>query len=301
MDKDYRKILGNYLKEIRKNKNITAKTLGEKTGYTQGHISGIENGTKTMPNIQFVKKYLNALTENNIEYNKYVEEINDITDGSMIIAKIDTRGKIQSGVNLIKYPDVNGGIKDDYLNVPINDLNYHLKDNFNYKYYGDYRLTSNDVKNISNIIFQYLKQSQENKIQTLQPLNDHILHKLNGMTDKTHTDEYKTFFNMFLSVNGDIQKSKIDLEFIENAFKNEKEVVIKIDNGWTLKIDVNINNIVPIFNENSIEIYNSKHNKITSTLTFNDNFTNFKEDENNEFNFIVLSDEKQIILCNKEE
>lgn len=45
----YRSEVGNYLKNIRKNKNITAKALGENLKYSQSHISGIENGSKKIP------------------------------------------------------------------------------------------------------------------------------------------------------------------------------------------------------------------------------------------------------------
>ena len=42
----YRSEVGNYLKILEKNKNITAKALGENLKYSQSHISGIENGSK---------------------------------------------------------------------------------------------------------------------------------------------------------------------------------------------------------------------------------------------------------------
>ena len=45
----YRSEVGNYLKNIRKNKNITAKALGKNLKYSQSHISGIENGSKKIP------------------------------------------------------------------------------------------------------------------------------------------------------------------------------------------------------------------------------------------------------------
>lgn len=40
------KELGEFLKNIRKKKKITAKDLGIKIGYSQSHISGVENGQK---------------------------------------------------------------------------------------------------------------------------------------------------------------------------------------------------------------------------------------------------------------
>ena len=42
----YRKEVGNYLKSIRKNKNITAKSLGSNLQYSQSHRSGKETSSK---------------------------------------------------------------------------------------------------------------------------------------------------------------------------------------------------------------------------------------------------------------
>ena len=46
MNNSINKELGNFIKSIRQLKKISAKDLGEKIGYSQSHISGIENGQK---------------------------------------------------------------------------------------------------------------------------------------------------------------------------------------------------------------------------------------------------------------
>ena len=86
----YRSEVGNYLKNIRKNKNITAKALGENLKYSQSHISGIENGSKKIPPF-FIPAYLNFISDTNEEYNYYAEQITKITEGNFEVEKRRTR------------------------------------------------------------------------------------------------------------------------------------------------------------------------------------------------------------------
>lgn len=63
-----------YLKELRKEKNVTAKELGKMTGYSQSHISGIENGLKKINN-RFLNKYIKAISKNTTEYDAFKKDI----------------------------------------------------------------------------------------------------------------------------------------------------------------------------------------------------------------------------------
>ena len=74
----YRSEVGSYLKSIRKNKNITAKSLGESLKYSQSHISGIENGSKKIPPF-FIPAYLNFISDTDEEYNYYAEQMTNKT------------------------------------------------------------------------------------------------------------------------------------------------------------------------------------------------------------------------------
>ncbi|WP_323706907.1 helix-turn-helix domain-containing protein [Mammaliicoccus vitulinus] len=55
-----------YLKQLRKEKNITAEELGNMIGYSQSHISGVENGLKNL-NGNLLTKYIKALSNDDIE------------------------------------------------------------------------------------------------------------------------------------------------------------------------------------------------------------------------------------------
>lgn len=55
-----------YLKQLRKEKNITAEELGKMMGYSQSHISGVENGSKSL-NSNLLTKYIKALSNDDAE------------------------------------------------------------------------------------------------------------------------------------------------------------------------------------------------------------------------------------------
>lgn len=48
IEKELSSKIGEKLKEIRKKYKVSAKKIGEVLGYSQSHISGIENGTKNI-------------------------------------------------------------------------------------------------------------------------------------------------------------------------------------------------------------------------------------------------------------
>lgn len=58
--------LAEYLKKLRKSKNITAEELGNMIGYSQSHISGVENGFKNL-NSNLLIKYIKAVSNDDIE------------------------------------------------------------------------------------------------------------------------------------------------------------------------------------------------------------------------------------------
>ena len=146
----YRKEVGNYLKSIRKNKNITAKSLGANLQYSQSHISGIENGSKKIPPF-FIPAYLNYVSDSNEEYNYYADQIAKITEGNFEVEKRQIRKDIKEILNSIsKTSRMKEFYNNDYNNEKtvtifsenINDLNFHLEDNLNSKFYSCLLYTS---------------------------------------------------------------------------------------------------------------------------------------------------------------
>ncbi|MBY6179500.1 helix-turn-helix domain-containing protein [Staphylococcus warneri] len=165
----YRKEVGNYLKSIRKNKNITAKSLGANLQYSQSHISGIENGSKKIPPF-FIPAYLNYVSDSNEEYNYYADQIAKITEGNFEVEKRQIRKDIKEILNSIsKTSRMKEFYNNDYNNEKtvtifsenINDLNFHLEDNLNSKFYRTIELSDYDRKNISKILDIYFINKEE--------------------------------------------------------------------------------------------------------------------------------------------
>lgn len=165
----YRKEVGNYLKSIRKNKNITAKSLGANLQYSQSHISGIENGFKKIPPF-FIPAYLNYVSDSNEEYNYYADQIAKITEGNFEVEKRQIRKDIKEILNSISKParmkefynnDYNNEKTVTIFSENINDLNFHLDDNLNSKFYKTIELSDYDRKNISKILDIYFINKEE--------------------------------------------------------------------------------------------------------------------------------------------
>ena len=113
--------IGEKLKETRKKYKVSAKKIGAVLGYSQSHISGIENGTKLIPNKNFITNYLKFITNSNFsEMNFYINEINEIANGEIEIATyIDENTSLldafthdfesdSSQINYLKYEKRNG-------------------------------------------------------------------------------------------------------------------------------------------------------------------------------------------------
>ncbi|MCG2212852.1 helix-turn-helix transcriptional regulator [Staphylococcus epidermidis] len=165
----YRKEVGNYLKSIRKNKNITAKSLGANLQYSQSHISGIENGSKKIPPF-FIPAYLNYVSDSNEEYNYYADQIAKITEGNFEVEKRQIRKDFNKILNSISKParmkefynnDYNNKKTVTIFSENINDLNFHLEDNLNSKFYKTIELSDYDRKNISKILDIYFINKEE--------------------------------------------------------------------------------------------------------------------------------------------
>ncbi|WP_142671750.1 helix-turn-helix domain-containing protein, partial [Staphylococcus arlettae] len=54
IEKELSSKIGEELKKARKKYKVSAQKIGDVLGYSQSHISGIENGTKIIPNKRFI-------------------------------------------------------------------------------------------------------------------------------------------------------------------------------------------------------------------------------------------------------
>lgn len=195
-----KKELGNYLRKIRKDKKISAKELGDSIGYSQSHISGIENGIKTMPTKSFIRNYLLGITKNTEELNEYYSKIAEITNN-----KIDLEGVtyLKSGEHspediLNITDDLMSGRKNPFsivenskngrelksFNFPINDIFHHLSDIENPKYYRKIFIDDDDRAYLNDLINQYFIQKINVQISEIKYLLDR------DFIDKEKSKEY---------------------------------------------------------------------------------------------------------------
>ena len=72
--------LGDYLRNLRNNKNVTTRELGDLIGYSYSYIASIETG-KRKPREAVVEKYIYQLAYNSEELKKIKIDISNITNG----------------------------------------------------------------------------------------------------------------------------------------------------------------------------------------------------------------------------
>lgn len=199
--------IGSELKTIRKKKKISAQNLVNSLGYSQSHISGIENGTKIIPSKSFITKYLKSVTNSNFsEVNYYINEINKIAKGEIELSTyVDESTSLldafardfeDDSSKLNTYKDSDS--KNEYLNFPVNDLLFHLTDLNNQKYFNKIFLTSKDRAHLKEYIENYISLKYQ---IYLNQLND--LYSRKKIDEKTYKQEYYQIDRILKAIKGD--------------------------------------------------------------------------------------------------
>ncbi|MGX0279752.1 helix-turn-helix domain-containing protein [Staphylococcus cohnii] len=192
--------IGSYLKGVRKNKGITANQLGDKIQYSQSHISGVENARKTMPTFKFIEDYLTGISESNTEYNTYVKQLNEITDGAINLGTIeidDYSDENLSGLaHNLSWKDGQGVEHKEYFDKPINDLDFHLKDISNSKLFGFNVLEMQDRTLIHSFIEDYL--NEKHRVQLV--LIDEFIKQLDGIDENDSAKDIKEIRNHYSQI-----------------------------------------------------------------------------------------------------
>lgn len=211
IEKELSSKIAEELKNARKEYKVSAQKIGDVLGYSQSHISGIENGTKIIPNKNFITNYLKFITNSNFsKMNFYINKINEIANGEIEIATyIDENTSIldaftydfesdSSQINSLKYEKRNGEDVREPFDFPINDLMFHLTDSENPKYYNKIKLNTSDREHINKYIEDYIVLKY--KIHLAQ-LNDlYNKHKIN---EESYNQEYYQIDRILKSVKGD--------------------------------------------------------------------------------------------------
>lgn len=211
IEKELSPKIGKKLKEIRKSHKVSAKKIGEVLGYSQSHVSGIENGTKIIPNKKFITNYLKFVTNSNFsEMNFYINNINEIANGeiqvatyldnstSLLNAFVNDYEDDSSQINSLKYEKRNGETEKKHFDFAINDLIFHLTDTDNPKYFNKIKLSANDREHINKYIEDYIVLKYKNY---LDQLND--LYNKNKINEKSYNQEYYQIDRILKSIKGD--------------------------------------------------------------------------------------------------
>lgn len=186
-------ILGDYLRELRLDKNMTTRQLGEKINYSYSYIASMEKGRRKITN-DFLEKYIYSLSDSKDELINIKKEISKITKGAFYKEYFINSKNKKSDSMLAAFLGDNGTnnmfseeqnlIVDKNYNFPINDIFFHLDDKYNSKFFKDVLLSDEDRKYLLEFITDYLKQKYAIQLK----MNENLFY--NEYIDK---DEYENF------------------------------------------------------------------------------------------------------------
>ena len=220
--------LGSILKTLRKNKETT-RSLAKKIDYSHSYISSVENGSKLSPSNDFIQKYLLEVNNKSVtEANYCIDLINRLSEGlynfelipSALSEEVKEANEELRVANQ-KFENIhlflskqNGKTKEVMFEEPINDLNFHLSEIDNLKYFKGIQLSHEEMEEIQNLINNYLTT-----IYKTQLLQTHFLYN-EGKLDKDDLERYSLKYNRALQ--------NLENEFDEyNALKDIKNTAIK--------------------------------------------------------------------------
>ncbi|MBC3078868.1 helix-turn-helix domain-containing protein [Staphylococcus hominis] len=199
--------LGSYLKSIRNEYDITTRNLGKKIGFSHSYISSVENNAKRNPSQDFIEKYLMGVTGNKtMDVNFFIENINKLSDNKFSFKTLDTVDDLFPYISNVVEKFVNQHIftyktknknndkkisKDISFEIPINDINFHLTDIENFKFFGGIPLYETEKKEIIKLICNYLNSIYSHNLQLLKDLyNNNKISKESFEEEKEKFEDY---------------------------------------------------------------------------------------------------------------
>ena len=168
--------IGAFLKFIRTQHGMSATELSNLTGYSQSHISGMENGKKTFPSKKFIEGYLRGIVNSEKDLNKYLLQIENIKNGENLEVEIEETSLFDafeiknSPFEMVELLNDGETKAHRTMHVPINDISFVLNDFLNPKYFRNLLLDNEDRQYIEEIIKIYLIQKYSLKISELEKI-----------------------------------------------------------------------------------------------------------------------------------
>ncbi|MFD2658514.1 helix-turn-helix domain-containing protein [Gracilibacillus thailandensis] len=146
--------LNHYIRKLRGNES--ARKIADRAGISHSYWLDIENGysrasgKSVKPSKKILVKIAKALAETNRLDGK------EITFKLFELAGFTEKPKqVNSPFTICKIK--NESLESDTFDYPVNDLNYHLEDLVNQKYYKNILLNDRDLKFIKKVIESYLE------------------------------------------------------------------------------------------------------------------------------------------------
>ena len=170
--------LGTFLRIVRKQKGVTTRKLGELMGYSHSYISSVENGSKLSPSNDFIQKYFYHLMDRDLlKANDNIILINELSNGlynfeelpvptNLEIEEYEKKNKLYEDANLYVSKDNSKTVFFE----PINDLNYHLSDLNNLKYFKGVPISHEEMLYIEKFITDYLINLYNEQCTTIYKL-----------------------------------------------------------------------------------------------------------------------------------
>lgn len=198
MDKEYFG-LGGILKTLRNTTNLTTRGLAKKIGYSHSYISSVENEVKLSPSNDFIQQYLLGIFDNDVDdANYYIDLINRLADGTYVFEKLpssmdslkaNANEEMKKIVQNFSDPHIfssnkKGKYSESFFEEPINDLNFHLNDINNKKYFRNVEIDNWEMIHINEMINDYLTQIYKTQANQVGAMH------INGDIDKTTYDDY---------------------------------------------------------------------------------------------------------------
>ncbi|MCG7419649.1 transcriptional regulator [Macrococcus epidermidis] len=166
--------IGSFLKRIRNEYGITTTELSNLTGYSQSHISGMENGKKTFPSEKFIEGYLRGIVDSEKDLNNYLQLIENIKTGGTEeeykeeTSLFDAFEIKNSPFDMIEILNDGKTKAHRTMHVPINDISFVLNDFLNPKYFRKLPIDNHDRQYIEETIKLYLIQKYTLKVTDLE-------------------------------------------------------------------------------------------------------------------------------------
>lgn len=204
--------IGEFLKTLRNDYKYSLRKLEDEMSFSRSYINNVENGNKKDVSEEFIREYVNTLVENKNEANEIFKYINESSHGKINIdLSINNNDPLShEPINKFMNTHVFRSVKSKMVNgrkelevnnytfsEDINDLHFHLKDNFNTKYYKTSYLNNNDLKNIESMIQKYLEFKIQTQLDTYEKLR-----KENKIDDEI-TDTEKDLFSEIDEIHND--------------------------------------------------------------------------------------------------